>query len=170
MDNAMLIATLLENTIAYEKSCVKRIAHMVKVHGYARTLGILEGLDEKTLLTLEAGAIVHDVGIQICEKKYGGMSPGNLQELEGPPLARKLLEALPFAPDIVDRVAYLVGHHHTYTDIQGKDYQILVESDFLVNFEEKNVPLESCQSVYNKIFATESGKRFMRLIFTEHLL
>ena len=34
---------------------------------------------------------------------------------------------------MIRRVEYLVGHHHTYKDIDGLDYQILVEADFLVN-------------------------------------
>ncbi|MEA5029543.1 MAG: hypothetical protein VB056_11725, partial [Sphaerochaeta associata] len=64
-----------------------------------------------------------------------------------------------------ERVAYLVGHHHTYTDIQGLDYQILVESDFLVNLQEKNTPTQSIQSTYNTIFKTETGKRFCARMF-----
>mgnify|MGYP000340972515 FL=1 len=34
---------------------------------------------------------------------------------------------------MTERVAYLIGHHHTYDKIEGMDYQILVEADFLVN-------------------------------------
>lgn len=41
-----------------------------------------------------------------------------------------------FSPKVAERVSYLVGHHHTYDHIDGMDYQILVEVDFLVNFNE----------------------------------
>lgn len=41
-----------------------------------------------------------------------------------------------FSPKVTERVSYLVGHHHTYDHIDGMDYQILVEADFLVNFNE----------------------------------
>lgn len=34
-----------------------------------------------------------------------------------------------FEEKLIKRVCYLVGHHHTYTDIDGIDYQILVEAD-----------------------------------------
>lgn len=37
---------------------------------------------------------------------------------------------------------YLVGHHHTYKDIDGLDYQILVEADFLVNYFEDGLDKE----------------------------
>ncbi|HKM06941.1 MAG TPA: phosphohydrolase, partial [Sphaerochaeta sp.] len=132
MNHSLLIATLLDKTIVYDAPDTRRIAHLVKVHGYARAIGLLEGLDDKTLLTLEAAAVVHDIGIKVCKQKYDGQYGGDLQELEGPPIARTMLSELQFSPSVIDRVAYLVGHHHTYTGIQGLDYQILVESDFLV--------------------------------------
>ncbi len=33
----------------------------------------------------------------------------------------------------IERVSYLVGHHHTLNVIAGMDYQILAEADFIVN-------------------------------------
>ena len=33
----------------------------------------------------------------------------------------------------IDQMQYLVGHHHTFVDIQGIDYQILVEADSIAN-------------------------------------
>lgn len=169
MKNSVLIATLLDKTIAYDSPDAKRIAHLVKVHGYARAIGLLEGLDDTTLLTLEAAAVVHDVGIKVCKQKYEGKSSGDLQELEGPPIARAILAELPFSPSIIDRVAYLVGHHHTYADIQGLDYQILIESDFLVNLQEKQTPKETYAKVYRTLFRTETGKRFFRNMFALEL-
>lgn len=170
MNHNLLIATLLDRSIAYDSPDARRIAHFVKVHGYARAIGLLEGLDSTTQLTLEAAAVVHDIGIRICKEKYEGRSDGNLQELEGPPIARDMLAGLRFESSVVDRVAFLVGHHHTYTDIQGLDYQILIESDFLVNLQEKSAPKRSCMEVYEKIFRTESGKRFFRNMFASELL
>ncbi len=130
-----LIALLHEQMFAYEKGNPERIAHLAKVHDYARTIGLLEGLDEETLATLEAAALVHDIGIKVSLEKYGS-SRGDLQEKEGPPLSRNLLTKLSFPSSMIERVAFLVGHHHTYTNIEGIDYQILVESDFLVNLQE----------------------------------
>lgn len=169
MNSSILIATLLDKAIAYDSPDAQRIAHLVKVHGYARSIGLLEGLDGTALLTLEAAAVVHDVGIKVCKQKYEGLCSGDLQELEGPPIARALLGELPFSPSVVERVAYLVGHHHTYTDIQGLDYQILIESDFLVNLQEKITPRETFIQVYEEIFHTETGKRFFRNMFASEL-
>ena len=47
-----------------------------------------------------------------------------------------MLEELVFDETDIEQICYLVGHHHTYTNIEGIDYQILVEIDFLVNFYE----------------------------------
>ena len=32
-----------------------------------------------------------------------------------------------------DRIAFLISHHHTIDQIDGMDYQILIEADYLVN-------------------------------------
>ena len=36
----------------------------------------------------------------------------------------------------MNRVAYLVGHHHSPEQINGIDYQILIEADDIVNASE----------------------------------
>lgn len=113
----------------------KRIQHFIKVHDFARTIGVLENLDKETLFTLEAAAVVHNIGIHASEEKYGSAA-GKYQELEGPPLAKEMLTRLGFPENVITRVCYLVGHHHTYQNIDGLDYQILVEADFLVNLYE----------------------------------
>ena len=68
-------------------------------------------------------------------------------------------------PGAGDRVAYLVGHHHTYTNINGMDYQILVEADFLVNLYEDSVPKAATQNVLDKIFKTQTGKTICKEMF-----
>ena len=57
----------------------------------------------------------------------------------------------------IERVCWLVGHHHTYTNISGIDYQLLVEADFLVNIFEDGFSAEMIENVRNKIFRTQSG-------------
>ena len=69
------------------------------------------------------------------------------------------------APPQADRVAYLVGHHHTYTNIDGMDYQILVEADFLVNLYEDSVPKAAAQNALDKIFKTQTGKTICKEMF-----
>lgn len=142
----------------------KRIQHLMKVHRFAQLLGHMEGLDEHTQFVTECAALVHDIGIRPAEEKYGACS-GPLQEQEGPTYARPMLEELGLSPADVDRICYLVGHHHTYTAIDGPDYQILVEADFLVNLYEDQLGPEAVDSALERIFRTRSGKQLCRTLY-----
>ena len=155
---------LLQAMMEYEKGSPKRVQHLIKVYEFSRLIGKMEKLDEHTQMILESAAIVHDIGIRLSLEKYNSSS-GNYQEIEGPPEAKSLLESLGWPEDVTERVCWLVGHHHTYKDIDGIDYQILVEADFLVNlYEEESAPSVQ-KSVYQKIFQTESGKRICALLY-----
>ena len=90
---------------------------------------------------------------------------GKYQEKEGPSEAKKLLETLNIDAQIIDRVCYLVGHHHTYKAIDGIDYQILVEADFLVNIYEDSLPKSSAASILFKIFKTRTGIRLLKTMY-----
>ena len=141
-----------------------RVQHFIKVHAFARLIGVSEGFSEKELFTLEAAALVHDIGIKKAEEVYGS-SAGHYQEELGPAIAEEMLEELGFDHDVTARVCWLVAHHHTYTDIDGADYQILVEADFLVNLYENGETVFAVKAAYEKIFRTESGKRLCRAMF-----
>lgn len=159
-----MISSLIDEMIAYDKGDPRRIQHFMKVHDFARTIGQLEGLDDDTLYILESAAVVHDIGIHVCEEKYGSCE-GKLQEKEGPALAKEMLERLGYEQEVINRICYLVGHHHTYTNIDDMDYQILVEADFLVNLYEDKVSLDAVHKAYQNIFKTESGKKICRDMF-----
>ena len=159
-----MLNSLFMEMIHYYKGDADRIQHFVKVHSFARLIGETERLDEETLEILEAAAYVHDIGIKPAEEKYGSCD-GKLQEQEGPSVAREMLERLGFEERLVERVCYLVGHHHTYTGIDGMDYQILVEADFLVNLYEGNMGKEAAVSVCDRLFRTKTGKEICRTMF-----
>lgn len=159
-----LLSALNLEMIRYYHNDPKRIQHFTKVHAYAKYIGTQEGLDPDTLFTLEAAALVHDIGIKAAEEKYGS-SNGKLQEQEGPALAEQMLEHLGFTADVTRRVSYLVGHHHTYTDVDGIDYRILLEADYLVNQYEDALPKSSAEHALNHIFETKTGKELCRLMY-----
>ncbi len=156
--------SLYEAMAEYDEGDAMRIQHFTKVWTYARMIGIGEGLSVEMQNILEIAAIVHDIGIHKAERSFGS-SDGKLQEKLGPGEAIKLLTDLGYPRRIIDRVAYLVGHHHTYTDIDGTDYQILVEADFLVNIYEDELSEEAAKSAYERIFRTETGKRLFRQMY-----
>lgn len=146
------------------KGDAKRIQHFCKVHSYAKLIAEKEEVDDKTLFIIETAALTHDIGIHVCEEKYGNCS-GKLQEMEGPALSEKLLQQLEFDDDISKRVQYLIAHHHTYDHVDGIDYQILIEADFLVNLYEDGVSKEAVKKAYNRIFKTDYGKTICREMF-----
>lgn len=159
-----MINKLLMEMIEYYTGDPKRIQHFLKVHELSRLIAAGEGLDEKTRIIVEAAAVVHDVGIKIAEKLYG-VCTGKHQEQLGPPTAKRMMAEAGFSADVIERACYLVGHHHTYTDIDGVDLQILIEADFLVNLYEDNASRDGVISAYNNIFRTETGKLLCREMF-----
>ena len=150
------IYELTKRMIEYYKGDPDRISHFMKVHGFAKQIGEGEALNEKALLLLEAAALVHDIGIKPAEEKYGSCD-GKLQEQEGPAPARVILDGLGFEPDDIERICYLVAHHHTYTNVDGKDYRILLEADFLVNLYEQHNSGEEIEAALKNIFRTDTG-------------
>ena len=142
----------------------KRIQHFCKVHSYAKLIGETENIDARSLFILEAAALTHDIGIHICEEKYENCK-GKIKKKEGPAIAEKLLKKLGFEDDVSERVQYLIAHHHTYNNIDGIDYQILIEADFLVNILEEGLSKEAALNAYNNIFKTECGKKICKDMF-----
>jgi len=159
-----MLNRLYEEMVSYEAGCPKRIQHFVKVHSFARHIGLMEGLDEHMQLITEAAALVHDIGIKPALEKYGS-DAGPLQEKEGIEPAREMLLKVGFAREDADRAAFLVGHHHTFSGIDGIDYQILVEADFLVNIFEGGTKKEAIEQVKENIFRTQTGTKLLCDLF-----
>lgn len=164
MNKTDILNRLFLAMIRFDAGDPKRIQHFTKVHSYARLIAQSEGLDEDTTFTLEAAAYVHDIGIHIAEEKYGYQN-GKLQEQEGPAAARKLMEPLGFSEEVISRVEFLVGHHHTYKNIDSADYQILVEADFLVNMFEDDEDIKHVRAVRDKIFKTRTGTEIINAMW-----
>ena len=164
MNHTETLDLLTEKMIYFNRNDPKRIQHFIKVHRFAQLIGRMEKLDAHTQFITECAALVHDIGIRPAEEKYGHCA-GKLQEQEGPAHARKMLEELSIDAADIARVCYLVAHHHTYTDIDGIDYQILVEADFLVNFYEDGLGPESIRSALEKIFRTDAGKTLCKISY-----
>jgi HD superfamily phosphodiesterase len=127
------------------------------VAGHAREL--LAYIDADPVLTL-AVAYLHDIGIHEAERRHGS-SAGNFQEIEGPPIARRLLEELSASVQFIDAVAGIVGRHHTRNGVDAPEFRILWDADALVNFDEtlpgrKSAEIEQTLRCY---MVTEAGYR-----------
>ena len=152
---------LLTAAIEYDKGDPKRIQHFIKVHSFARLIGKQEKLSDEMMKALETAAILHDIGIHEGERLYG-RNGGEIQQKLGPGIAKEILVSVGGYEDVAERVMHLIARHHTYTDIDGKDLQILIEADFIVNLYEDSASKNAVRNAYEKIFVTESGKKILK--------
>lgn len=149
--------------IEYDSGDRPRINHFMKVYGYASLIARTEGVDERTQRITDVASVLHDIGIHKAEAKYGSCI-GRYQEELGPAEAERLLAPLGMARDEIERVMWLIAHHHTY-EIQGIDHQILVEADFLVNLDEGHADEAAIRKVKAQIFRTDEGLRLLKQLF-----
>ena len=157
MENAKLIRDM----IAFDQGSTHDVEHFLKVYAYARTIGKLTGLDEETQRILEIASIVHDIACPLCREKYG-RADGRLQEQESEPILRQFLAGYDLPEKVLERVIFLVCHHHTITGVDGLDWRILLEADFLVNAQENGMTAQQMDSAGEKFFRTEAGCEMLR--------
>ncbi len=157
---------LLKKMIEYFGIDVKRINHALKVLEFAQIISDDESVDKETEEIIIYSAILHDIGIKEAEKKYGS-SMGKYQEIEGPAIAKKMLTDLNVPEEVINRVCFIIGNHHSYSKINGIDFQILVEADFLVNIFEDSMSKEAIKNIDDRIFKTESGKKLIKTMYLQ---
>jgi uncharacterized protein len=159
-----LIAEVTHRMVRYNGSDVRRINHALKVTAFATLIAEREGCDAPTVELVTLAGLLHDIGIHLAEEKHGS-SAGKWQEIEGPAVAAELLEGLDLSPGIVERVCFLVGHHHTYSAVDGVDFQVLIEADFIVNAFEDELSSEAIARIERQIFRTRYGRELLDGLF-----
>jgi uncharacterized protein len=145
----------------------KRIEHALKVHAFVKTIAKGEGLDKKTATTLEIAAILHDIGLARCEQKYNSTN-GQLQQIEGPPIALKILSKYTDDQALITRVAFLIAHHHTFKNVTELDHQILLEADLIVNALDENITQNALKKAQRMLFKTPTGMHIANSQFKSH--
>ena len=160
----MSVSKIAKKMIEYSNGNPHDINHFMKVYAYAKTIGECESLDSKTQAVLEVAAIIHDIACPLCREKYGNTN-GNYQEAEGEVLAEEFLKDSGYTDDFIERVIFLVGHHHTLKNIEGLDYQILIEADYIVNAHEGNCSEANIRNMMENIFKTDTGISLLKSIY-----
>lgn len=160
----MTTAEAIKKLISESNGNFHDINHFLKVHAYALVIGTCEALDEKTLHTLELAAIVHDIACPLCREKYGNTN-GKYQEAEGIPLTRAFFAGTDVEGEQLERIVWLVSHHHTLRPIEGLDHQILIEADYLVNAEESSLPEKSIRRMGEVVFKTKTGRELLTSLY-----
>ena len=160
----MTVNEIIEKMIVYSDGNKHDIAHFLKVYTYARMIGEMENLPENEQKTLEVAAVIHDIACPVCRIKYGNTNGSN-QEKESPRLVEDFLKDTDLDEQMKERINYLVSHHHTYTNVDGMDYRILLEADFLVNADESQMSQNAIETAREKVFETETGRRLLSGIY-----
>jgi HD superfamily phosphodiesterase len=160
----MTISEITTKMIDYSKGNLHDINHFMKVYSYVKIIGECEKLDENTQTILEVAAVVHDIACPLCREKYGNTN-GKYQEKEGEILVAEFLKNTGYSDEFINRVIFLVGHHHTLKDITGLDYQILVEADYIVNADESNYSSTNITNAMKNLFKTPTGITLLKSIY-----
>ena len=137
-------------------SDVRRINHAMAVLWHAQRIRAAEGGDE---LVVEAAAILHDIGIHEAERKYNSAA-GKYQELEGPPIAAKILERLGIGGEKAEHICCIVGNHHSARDIDSAEFSCIWDADWIVNIPEECARdgQGETASFIDKILRTKTGR------------
>jgi hypothetical protein len=135
----------------------RRIDHALRVAGHAKEILRHEPGDRELVL---AAAFLHDIGIHEAERKYGSAA-GNLQEIEGPPIARNILASLGYDEAFVDEVCEIIASHHSPGEVETDNFRIIWDADWLVNVgEELDLDdTENLKKSINRIFMTPTGRQ-----------
>lgn len=158
------VSEIMRRMITFSEGNLHDIDHLIRVWTYAKTIGELEHLDSETQYILEVAAITHDIACPLCRAKYGNTNSKH-QETEGEQLVVQFLKDSGIDESILKRVQYLVGHHHTLSEIDGTDHQILIEADYIANASEKGYRKQSIENFMKHIFKTEAGKELLKSVF-----
>lgn len=160
---------LLKDRVAIEmkryfKSDFKRIGHAGRVARYAERIGKKEG---GNLAVILSAAYLHDIGILEAERKHGSTA-ATLQEKEGPPIARAIMEKLKTREEMVEEVCDIVGHHHHPRPDETVNFKVVYDSDLIANLEEKqkeapNDP-DRLLRIIEKSCLTETGREEARQV------
>jgi HD superfamily phosphodiesterase len=141
----------------------KRIGHALAVLKYAEQIHAVEGGDA-TVVT--AAAILHDIGIHQAEQKYGS-SAGKYQEIEGPPIAGKILNDDGFDSAKINHVCKIIANHHSAKNIDTLEFRVVWDADWLVNIPDEcgSMNESKLKEFISRIFKTQTGRQIAKELY-----
>ena len=162
MDNR-LKNKIIKKMMAYFAYNSNHINHAYRVLHYAEEIsGIENGVPDVVI----SSAILHDIGIPGCEKKYGS-TEGQLQEIEGPPVAREILESLGIDEETIKEVCEIIGCHHSPGEIDTVNFKIMWDADWLVNLPDVYDVKDrvKLQEIISETFMTKEGLKIAKELY-----
>ena len=131
----------------YHRGDAVKVQHFVRVYTLAKSIGELEHLSDEEQTDLELAAVVHNV------------------EGDRIPVVRDMLRECGISDAVAMHVCHMVENDHNYEHISTLDHQILVEARMIVDFKEKNTPVNDIIRQAEDIFITNTGKLFLKRAF-----
>lgn len=143
----------------------RRIDHALRVTGFAEQILKHEKGDRVVVV---AAALLHDIGIREAERKYGS-SAGNLQEREGPPVAREILTGLAFDEAVIDEVCEIIASHHSPGEVDTDNFRVIWDADWLVNLGDEFDLKDTAKTLemIKKIYQTATGTALAEQIYLQ---
>jgi len=141
----------------------RRIDHALAVLDLAEQIQRSEGGD---LEIVQAAAVLHDIGIVQAERKYNSTA-GVYQQIEGPPIARPILEALGWEKDRIEHVCKIIASHHTADLVDTVEFRCIWDADWIVNLQGDYAGLDpdTRQRMIQGVFKTPTGHRIAARVF-----
>jgi hypothetical protein len=135
----------------------RRIGHALKVAEFAEIILRHEPGNRELVL---AAAFLHDIGIHESERKHGSTA-GNLQEIEGPPIAREILSSLGYEKPFINEVCEIIASHHSPGEVDTDNFRVIWDADWLVNIPDE-LDLDDKEKLaksIERIFMTSTGRK-----------
>ena len=141
----------------------RRITHALNVLNYAEEILAKE---KASPLVVRAAAVLHDIGIHEAERKHGSAA-GKYQEIEGPPIAKRIMQEIGIDETVIDHVCRIVGSHHSGRDIDTPEFRIVWDADWLANLPEEFPGAEKTklEKTIATVFRTGTGMEMARRLF-----
>jgi HD superfamily phosphodiesterase/predicted RNA-binding Zn-ribbon protein involved in translation (DUF1610 family) len=149
---------ILSEMMNYFGNDIKRITHAMKVLYFAEK--ILKEEKDADRRVVIISAILHDIGIKECERKYNSTN-GQLQEKEGPPIAKEILQKVGIKNEVIDETCKIIASHHSPGEIDTLNFKILWDADWIVNIEDEFDlnNKEKLKRIIENNFLTNAGKK-----------
>lgn len=157
-------AALIQAMEDYFNGDSRRINHAHRVTAYAEQL--LQ-TDEGDYPIVIGAAVLHDIGIHEAQRKHGSTS-GRFQELEGPPIARQILERLEFQEEQIKEICDIIAHHHSIGPMRSNsNFRILYDADWLVNLKDDYSidDKDKLGRIIERAFLTQTGKDLAKELY-----
>lgn len=130
MKHEQIKGRLIKALVDFFEHDYRRINHAIEVLKYAeQTMSDHPEADEEIVI---ASAILHDVGIKPSEAELG-YNNGKTQEQYGPAIASEVLTANAFPAEKIEKVAQIIGNHHSASRYDYIELEILKIADRIVN-------------------------------------